>query len=150
VSEQTYATTSESTLYSTIVSISNSATFSTIISGTTASTEINQSIPAVTIAVPNHPRDVWALLNDRSVLELRVKELEARLDLFTLRQRVSDVHEIRSVPIEEVRDLVADYLERNSTAYPSDIARALRISLRTTMTALKDLEIEGTIKKTEK
>jgi len=53
---------------------------------------------------------------------------------------------IKDVPVPEAKDMVQDYYKDHDIAYPSDIADALSIPLKTTVMALEELKKEGKIK----
>jgi DNA-binding MarR family transcriptional regulator len=76
-------------------------------------------------------------------LERRMKELEKLIHDLPFDVKIVQT---RNVKPEEADRLVEDYLAMSKTAYPSDIAEALGISLSDAISALERLEKEGTVR----
>ena len=63
---------------------------------------------------------------------------------------VLDGTKTRKISPKHAQREIETYMERKERAYPSDIARDLRIPLKTVVQILDTMEKEGTVRKTKR
>lgn len=88
-------------------------------------------------------RELNSLKAAVKVLSEELSEIRNVMSKAPIRVRFVD---IKDVAVSEAKGMVQDYYKDHDIAYPSDIADALSIPLKTTVMALEELKKEGKIR----